>query len=100
VTANRRVRSGVPAYAWDRTIAVSLSGCTTVAATAFGPCSNRAAALARAVWRTVHQGLYKQAPELPSNATRTASLPPGLPGRRYRRSRDGARHPARALVEP
>jgi hypothetical protein len=33
------------------------------------------AALARAVWEAVHQGLYKEAPELPRDATRIASLP-------------------------
>jgi hypothetical protein len=33
------------------------------------------AALARAVWQAVHQGLYKDAPELPPDATRIASLP-------------------------
>ena len=33
------------------------------------------AALARAVWLAVHQGLYKEAPELPVDATRIASLP-------------------------
>ena len=33
------------------------------------------AALARAVWEAVHQGLHKEAPDLPSDATRIASLP-------------------------
>ena len=33
------------------------------------------AALARAVWQAVHQGLYKEAPELPPDATRIDSLP-------------------------
>ncbi|MDP2856550.1 MAG: hypothetical protein Q8P50_01055 [Bacillota bacterium] len=33
------------------------------------------AALARAVWEAVHQGLYKEAPELPPDATCIASLP-------------------------
>lgn len=33
------------------------------------------AALARAVWEAVHQGLYKDAPELPPDAARIASLP-------------------------
>jgi len=33
------------------------------------------ATLARAVWEAVHQGLYKEAPDLPPDATRIASLP-------------------------
>ena len=33
------------------------------------------ASLARAVWQAVHQGLYKEAPELPPDATRIDSLP-------------------------
>lgn len=33
------------------------------------------AALARAVWEAIHQGLYKDAPELPADATYIASLP-------------------------
>jgi hypothetical protein len=33
------------------------------------------AGLARAVWEAVHQGLYKDAPELPPDATCIASLP-------------------------
>ncbi|OFW63147.1 MAG: hypothetical protein A2Y74_03225 [Actinobacteria bacterium RBG_13_63_9] len=33
------------------------------------------AALARAVWQALHQGLYKEAPELPPHADRIDSLP-------------------------
>ena len=33
------------------------------------------AALARAVWQAVHQGLYKEAPDLPADASYIASLP-------------------------
>jgi len=33
------------------------------------------AGLARAVWEAMHQGLYKEPPELPPDATRIASLP-------------------------
>ncbi len=33
------------------------------------------AGLARAVWEAVHQGLYREEPQLPQDATRIASLP-------------------------